>query len=139
MIFGEFSKEQLSELGLIYIYNCMCREPFKSMSKENFKLLEDKYFRTIRNLGKARIAEMIWFRDYLNGKVSGEYEQEEAMKNLQASIYEERIENHIEKERELIEKIKELQDENRKLRQENRELRKNDRVIEKLKEVLNCT
>lgn len=138
MVFDEFSKEQIRELGLIYVYNCIFRE-FRNMSKENFKLLEDKDFRGIRHLGEARVSELIWFRDYLNGKVDGKYEKREAVKMYKNKIYEERIEKHIEKERELREKIKELQDENRKIRQENIELRKNDRIIEKLKEVLNCT
>ena len=134
MVFERFSREQLNELGLKYVYSAFHRYPLNNITEENFKLLEDEYFLTINNLGKAKIAEMIWFRDYLNGKVIGKYEKEERVKNSIELIYEEKIKKHIEKERKLIEKINFLKEENKELKSELNELKKKEKKYEELRE-----
>lgn len=133
---GEITREDLKELGLKYAYYSLRKSlaGFVNKTPEEFSKLDDTEFYRVYGLGKTRISELIWLRDFIKGEIDGKYEPEERKKSEQEKMHSMQIQHHFDIEKRLRDEIKHLKEENREIKSEIKILKKKEQKYEELRE-----
>jgi hypothetical protein len=128
-----FKREKLESLG---IYRFGHNWQLQEFEIEEFRNLEDDFIKYhIRGIGPSKARKLLWLRDYLNGKVQGQYKEEKIdFENEEINKLKERLERKDNVIAEIRDSKRMLEEENKQLRAEIKELKKKENIYLKIKE-----